>query len=315
MRAAVSFLALAATAASVAWSAALPPSVAAMHACAVSVVAPGPFPKTATDPLGELVALRAAPRRIVSLSLNADEILLDLVPPDRIAALTIYVDDPATSAASTLAARVPGRVSGEPESLLALAPDLVIASAYTRPETLALVEGAGVPIIGSGAHATLDDMLRAITTLGDAVGEPERARALVDDARARIDAVRATRRGPRPRVLLWDGGYTYGAGTMEDDLVRVAGGDNVAASIQGAAALTEEAALALAPDVVLVPIPRGAVEPRAPALVGDDPIWRAVPAVQRGAVHGVPRAWLGSLTQHAVRGLEAVAAILDGAGA
>jgi iron complex transport system substrate-binding protein len=311
----VALLALGAVVAAGMWTAALPPSAVAMRACVASVVSPGPYPKTATDPLGSRIALRGPPRRIVSLSLSADEILIDLVAPERIAGLTIFVDDQISSVAGAFAPKSAARVTGEAESLLALEPDLVIASAYTRPDALSLIEGSGTPVVGTGSLATFDEVLGAVTTLGEAVGEPERAQALVTAMRARIDAVASRPRGRRKRVLLWDGGFTYGRGTLEDEIVHLAGGENVAFDLRGAAALTEEAAVALEPEIVIVPVAGRGVERNSPRLVGADPIWSAVDAVRHGDVHGVPRAWIGCTSHHAVRALEALAAILDGSGA
>jgi ABC-type Fe3+-hydroxamate transport system substrate-binding protein len=116
-------------------------------------------------------------------------------------------------------------------------------------------------------------------------------------------------------VLIWDGGFTYGRGTLEDEMVRLAGGENVAGGLHGASALTEEAVVTLAPEVIIVPVPGAVIESDAPQLLGDDPIWRATDPLRRGDVHGVPRAWIGSVSLHAVRALEAIAALLDRGGA
>jgi iron complex transport system substrate-binding protein len=265
------------------------------------------------SPLGQTEYVHAPPQRIVSVVLSDDEILLELVAPERLAGVTYLIDDPSTtpSRAPASAARV---TDEDPEGLLRLRPDLVVSAGYTRAEAIVLLQAAGVPVLGTGAHANLDDVLSAIGTLGDVVDEPERARALRDSLRARIDAVEGrSRRTPVPRVLVWEGGFTYGRGTMPDDLVRRAGAVDVAseAAMTGPVALTEEAAVSLAPDVILVPIEGPTPVWREPALLGDAPIWRAVDAVTRGDVYGIPRAWLGSVSHHAVRALEAVADILD----
>jgi iron complex transport system substrate-binding protein len=154
-----------------------------------------------------------------------------------------------------------------------------------------------------------------VTTLGEAVGESERAQALVAAMRARIDAVASRPRERRRRVLVWDGGFTYGRGTLEDEIVRLAGGENVAFDLRGAASLTEEAAVALAPEVIIVPVAGHDVERNSPWLVGAHPIWNAVEAFRRGDVYGLPRAWIGCTSHHAVRALEALGAILDRSGA
>jgi iron complex transport system substrate-binding protein len=316
VRTLVAILTVGALLASAVWTAALPPSVVAMRACAASTVSPGPYPKRATDPMGRELALPAVPKRVVSLSISSDEILIDIARPERIAGITIYVDDPSSSAAAARAPKGTPRVNGEPEALLALGPDLVLSSAYTKPETLSILEGAGIPVIGTGTHATFTDVVRAITTIGDAIGEPDRARALAEETQARIDAVAARAEGRRKsRVLIWEGSYTYGHGTLEDDMIRVAGGVNAAGRLNGATSLTEEAAVALDPDVIIVPIDGDALVRESPSLLGSAPIWGAVRAVRKGAVAGVPRPWMNSTTHYAVRALEAIDAVLEWGGA
>jgi iron complex transport system substrate-binding protein len=298
-----------------AWSTIVPPQAAAARAQTVSSVTKGDFPKTIVDPLGHARTLRAPPRRIASLVLSADEILLELVPVDRIAGLTYLIDDVATTPSAPLAPRGAARLTEQdPESLLAARPDLVVVAGYTRAETIALLGDVGVPVVGSGAHDSLERVLVAIATLGDAVGEEARAADLVASLRARIELVRerAKSRPPR-RVLLWEGGYTYGAGSLQDDLIRIAGGVNAAAEagLRGPCAVSEETALRLAPDAIVVPVESDAVRLRAPELVGGDPAWSRVEAAQRKRVYGVPRAWIGSVSHHAVRALEAIDTVLE----
>src|SRR5688572_22379603 len=46
------------------------------------------FPKTLVDSYGQRIVLQQPPQRIVSAMLASDEILLDLIPPERLAAVT-----------------------------------------------------------------------------------------------------------------------------------------------------------------------------------------------------------------------------------
>jgi iron complex transport system substrate-binding protein len=314
MRAVIGTLAAAAILASTAWTAAVPPPPIADDSLRSSSVPPGPFPKVIVDPLGVRAPIAAPPKRIVSLALSSDEMLLELVSPDRLAGLTYLIDDASTTPSHALAPSSAARVTEEdPEALLSLAPDLVVSAGYTRAEPIVLLEAARVPVLGVGPLVSLDDVLQSIVTLGDAVGEPARASALVTTLRARIEAVGARERPARaPRVLVWEGGFTYGRATMPDDLVRRAGGADVAseAGLRGPVAITEEAAVALAPDVIVVPIEDATPRPRDRSLLGDAPVWRAVAAVREGRVYGVPRAWIGSVSHHAIRALEALGDIL-----
>lgn len=314
MRALVGLLAFGAVLASAAFTAAVPAPPVADGSLATSTVLGRGFPQTLVDPLGVRATLPRAPQRVVSIELSGDELLLELLPPSRLVGVTPFLDDPRTSPSQPLAPADAARVTEDnPEALLALRPDLVVTAGYTRAEVIVILEAAGVPVLGTGAHASLDDVLAAVSLLGDAVGEGPRARSLVAALQARMDAVaaRPTPASP-PRALVWEGGYTYGLGTMPDDLLRRAGALDVAAlaGLRGPVALTEEAAVAMAPDLVLVPVEDATPRWNDPSLLGPAPVWAAVPAVRRGRVYGIPRAWLGSVSHHAVRALEAIADVV-----
>ncbi len=65
------------------------------------------YPLTVTDDGGTPVTLAAKPVRIASLTMFTDEVLLDLVDPSRIVAVTTFAADPAIS-------NVTARADGHP---------------------------------------------------------------------------------------------------------------------------------------------------------------------------------------------------------
>ena len=93
--------------------------------------------------------------------------------------------------------------------------------------------------------------------MGRLIGEQEKARRLIAGAREKIRAIRA--RIPKnqnpPRILtLVRGGWVTGSHTSHDALIRLAGGENVAAErgIRGARRISAERAIAWNPDVLMV---------------------------------------------------------------
>jgi ABC-type Fe3+-hydroxamate transport system substrate-binding protein len=107
-------------------------------------------------------------------------------------------------------------------------------------------------------------------------------------------------------------GYGFGAETLVDDCIRRAGGLNVLseAGLAGETTLAAETVLALDPDVILVSAPLERPRRGAPGLLGDVERWRTVKALRREAVHGVPSAWMGSVSLSALLALEATASLL-----
>ena len=97
----------------------------------------------------------ATSNRIVSTNPCLDAILVELVPPDRIAAISRYSQDPRSSSmAVSLARRLPA-TSGTAEEVIALKPGLVLASSFTAPATLAAYRRLGLKVATFGTAATI----------------------------------------------------------------------------------------------------------------------------------------------------------------
>jgi iron complex transport system substrate-binding protein len=235
---------------------------------------------------------------VASLNLTADELLVEMLPPERLVAVTRWADD---ADMSNVAGRVPAGAVRLPradlERLIALRPDLVVVSEYTDADFLRLLEKSGLRHHRMSGLDSLDGIRVAIVDLGRAVGaEPAAARLL-----SRYDAVLAELRrrlagAPRPRVLYWGDPHTAGAGTTIGALVEAGGGTNVARElgISGIVPLAGEKAFAADPDAFLVTAGSGA----AAALRGH-PLLSRTRAVREGRVVEMPNRLLFTLSDHA----------------
>lgn len=272
------------------------------------------FPKRLIDPVGTIQTIPAPPQRIASAILSGDHMLTALVSPDRLAGVTYLVDDPTISNMIDVVPPSVPRIAAEIETLLALQPDLVLVAGYTRAETVRLLIAAEIPVVRFHRYASFQEVMDNLRTLGEAVGAVPKAEQLIDEMRRRIDAV-AQRVGERerPRVLYHaPAGYTMGAETLIDEMIQQAGGINVAreAQLVGPVKLQQEVMLSLAPEVIVVA--DWSATPGTEAVRGllHNPVWRHVPAVANGRVHAIRGAWLTSVSQEAIHGLEAMARIL-----
>ena len=242
-------------------------------------------------------ALPAAPQRVASVNLSADEVLLEILPPGRLVAVTRWVDDPAMSLA---AGRVPSSVfrlqKADLEQLLALKPDLVVLSEYTDADFQRLLERSGVRVHRMGGLRTLAGVRQALLDLGRAVGEEAAARRLVAGYDATLaDLARRLQGAPRPRLLYWSGGMTAGADTAIGALVEGAGAANVGRElgVEGIAAPGAERAFAADPDVLLV-----TDWPSAREELTRHPLLGQLRAVREGRVLVMPNRLLVALSQH-----------------
>ena len=82
------------------------------------------------------------PRRIVSINLCADELLIALADRDQIASLSVYATDPKLSYFAEKAATYP-HDAGEAETVVELEPDLVLAGRYTKRATRDMLTALG----------------------------------------------------------------------------------------------------------------------------------------------------------------------------
>lgn len=202
----------------------------------------------------------AKPQRIVSLNLCVDQILIDLVDADRVAALSFLSTDAAMSAVAQRA-RSYRRVRGTAEAVLALQPDLVIAGAFSTPATRRLLKRLGVRVVEVAQPATLAGVRALVAELADLVGEPARGRSIIETFNRRIERalVRATR-GPsessnKPTALAVQvNNIVNPSGSLLDDAMRVAGLRNLAGGLptssQGRVAL--ETIVQNPPDILVL---------------------------------------------------------------
>jgi iron complex transport system substrate-binding protein len=261
----------------------------ALLLAAVSLgAAPAPAPSSPS---------KAPPRRIASLNLTADEVLVEILPTDRLVAVTAASDDVGTS---NVVGRVPPSVArfrkADLERLVALAPDLVVVSEYTDPDFLYLLERSGLRYHRMEGLRSLAGNRQAILDLGAAVG----ARAGAEKLVARYDAVLAElgerlRGVTRPRVMYWASGMTAGGDTAIGALIDSAGARNVGAEIGvvGIGPVGAERAFTADPDVVLIGVWPGARE----SLV-QHPLLSRLRAVREGRIMEMPTELLVTLSQH-----------------
>ncbi|MFH1570794.1 MAG: cobalamin-binding protein [Gemmatimonadota bacterium] len=269
-------------------------------------------PRQAVDDLGTEVGLSAPPQRIVSLAPSNTELLFALGLGSWVVGVTSYCDYPPAAAR---VARVAGFSDLSVETIAAVQPDLVLASRGNDPEGLRAVAELGVPVFAIDVQ-TVAQLMEAITRVGYLTWREAAAAALRDSLEARVEAVVARcPAGRRPRVM-WgsfaDPIFTAGAGTLIDDVIRLAGGENLGARAPGAwPQISLETIVAWQPEVFISSLmePGQPPESRLEALRQMDG-WRAVPAVRHGRVHYVDGDLLNRPGPRIVEALERVAELV-----
>ena len=195
----------------------------------------------------------SAPQRIVSINLCTDQLVAELVPEDRIAALSRLAADPVLSA---VAGRISGirLVRGTAEEVLSLQPDLVLTTRYSTPEVVALLRRLGVRVVFIDMASDLDGIRKAIRKVAEVTGSQDKGESLIADFDRRIAAA-APRSPYRPTALAYHiNSLTSGPGGLMDAALIAAGFRNAAASrnLGPAGRLPLETFVAHPPDLVVL---------------------------------------------------------------
>jgi iron complex transport system substrate-binding protein len=175
-------------------------------------------------------AAATGPQHVMSLSMCTDDLLLDLLPPERIASVTYYARDPSISYVWPQAAKVAIN-SGTVEEVLAERPDLVLAGTYTTPATRSLLKKLRMPLLEVAPAVDFDEIRAVTRNVAHALERDAVAEALIAKMDATLQQLAASRPSRLIRVAPWgEGGSVPAKGTLFDAILRAAGGVNVAAS-------------------------------------------------------------------------------------
>jgi iron complex transport system substrate-binding protein len=147
------------------------------------------------------------------------------------------------------------------EGVLSLRPSLILATTEAGPPAaIAQLKGSGVPLILLPGEPTPEAAKARIRGIARTLGREKQGDALVQALRRDLDTARTALQRPqtRPKALfLYARGnntlLVAGQGNAADTMIRLAGATNAISGYEGYKPLTAEAAVAAAPEVILVP--------------------------------------------------------------
>ncbi|KAB2850302.1 MAG: ABC transporter substrate-binding protein [Hyphomicrobiaceae bacterium] len=194
------------------------------------------------------------PRRIVSVNLCTDQLLMLLVEPSRIAAVSHLARDPSLSALAEEARKI-AIVHANAEEVLRADPDLVLAGPWTTRATGDLLRRLGRRVAIVPLAQDLDGVRAAVREVARLTGAEARGEEIVaafDRRRAEIEKKRPS--SPRTAVVYHVAGLASGTGTLADAVLRAAGLRNAAEAerLDAKGALALERLLADPPDLVVL---------------------------------------------------------------
>lgn len=202
------------------------------------------------------LAAAERPQRVVSVNLCADQLLLLLAEADQVASVSHLAIEPLSSFVAEQAHAYPLN-HARAEELIALQPDLVLATTHTNPRLLTTLETLGYRVEKLAIGHRLEEIVNNIRHLASLLHRPERGESLIRTMQMRLEESDTNLSAQRPGALFYQPrGYTSGSKTLQDEALRLAGWRNLAAEqgIEGYAPVDLERLLRWQPQRIFTSI-------------------------------------------------------------
>ncbi len=189
---------------------------------------------------------------IVSLNPCSDAILAEVTAPGQLLAISHYSHDPRATSMPLEQARLYSSTGGTVEEVLALDPDIVVASSFLPPATAAAFARLGIRVETLGIATSVADSQHQVRQLAALAGHEDKG----EDLAGRIAAAwnSAAFSGPPIDTLLWqDGGIVPGPDSLIAQMLEHSGFalHSAARGLGQGAYLPLERVLADPPELVL----------------------------------------------------------------
>ena len=221
-----------------------------------------PATDTVTDDYGRSVVVPSSPTRVVSLSPAVTEIMYALGAGDLLVGRTDFCTYPPEASALP---SIGGISNLNIESILALRPDLVISGSMVGKKATDQMDQMGTPMVCVIEKPRFDALYDNIRAIGRLVGKEREADSLNVRLKALMNEclntdtqtiTQSSNQTIHPTVYYVvgfgpAGNFTAGGNTFINDIIRMAGGRNIAQDIDGWS-YSLEALVGEDPDYIIV---------------------------------------------------------------
>jgi len=181
-----------------------------------------------TDDFGKVITLEKPAEKIVSLAPSHTEILFAIGAGEKVVGVTTADDYPEEVKSIE---KVGGFDGWNLEMILALEPDLVLNYGQGNEEDNKRLEEAGI-VVASFMPETIEEVFTTIEKIGVLTGCSEKANEVIADMKAERDEIVAKVKDLGTKRVFYevynDPLMTAGPGSFIDELINLAGGENIA---------------------------------------------------------------------------------------
>lgn len=192
------------------------------------------YPLEVEDDFGYKATIEKQPSRIISLAPSHTEILFKLGLGASVVGVTTYCDYPEEAKAKE---KVGDSMTVNVEKIIELNPDLVIQYGSGSEESNKKIRDAGITLL-SYEPESIDEVISVIEKIGDITNSKIAATMVTVDMMSKKEyIVNRVSKAEKVKVFyeVWDEPLmAAGPGSFLDELITLAGGDNVAKDAQSA---------------------------------------------------------------------------------
>jgi iron complex transport system substrate-binding protein len=260
------------------------------------------------DDYGRTVELHGIPQRIVSVAPSPTEIMFAVGAGSQVVGVDNYSDYPAEARSLPQI----GSYTLNVEVIMSLKPDLIVSSDLVPRAQLDQLAAQGIPYF-IFATRTMEDVFKDLRLAGSLTGHSLEAEALIAGLQARVNAVtNKTLADGVEKVRTYVEYYplwTYGPGSFGNDLIRLAGGSNIAANASNEyPELTPEFIIAQNPQVVIYTV--GPMTTTTSSDFAARSGWSNIYAVSHNKIYSIDDNLVSRYGPRVVDGLEQLAEII-----
>lgn len=221
--------------------------------------------------------------RIVSTAPSNTEILVGLGLGDKIVGIDKYSAD-----VKGLNPDIPKIDFRNPdaEAILALKPDVIIASGHNREgkeDPFKVLKDAGIPVVYIPTSESIDGIYEDINFLAKLTGTEAEGKKMVDSMKSEVNKIKAIGETIKDKKTVYfeigSGSklYSFGNDTFLNSLLNIVGAENIFANEKGWISPSEEAVIKANPDVILT---NESYIENATDLIAKRPGWNTITAVK-----------------------------------
>lgn len=239
------------------------------------------------DRSGKEITLPKEATKIISLVPSTTEVIEDLGKTDQLIAV-----DTQSSTMMTDLKKLPqmDMMAVDAEKLIALKPQIVYVNDINLASSESVwkqVEDAGITVVNIPTSTSIKAIKEDVQFIADSLSEHEKGQKLIKTMDQEIDEVaKIGKTIKKPKTVLFEVAalpdiYSFGNGTFLNEMIETIGAKNVLANEKGWLPVTEEAAIAAKPEVILTNV-NYMKDPAKEILARKN--WENVPAVQNKEV-------------------------------